>query len=177
MKRICYISLVILLAFTFLVGYVWFTGRFKYFNIKSTDLSNENINGVYLNENYDLKLIEKSFGTVTHKVANPNFIDYECNSNPGSLSTVRAHSSKIIGIYTQDFGNKINLNKGITFTSTFKDVTKVYGDNYNKSIHKGEMPTNGYYDITFVDKRNKFVLVFEFIEVNNKLNFISLSKY
>ncbi|MDT8718065.1 hypothetical protein IAI10_15470 [Clostridium sp. 19966] len=179
MRKIWYIILSTLFILIFLVCYLWTTGTLKYFNTKPTDLSKENINNVYLNKNYNLKVAEEAFGVVTKKVDNSNYTDYEFTSSSTKIATVRVHNNKIIGIFTQDFDDSLRTEKNITFTSSFEDIVKAYGNNFKKSIYKDEMGSGERYDITFVDKKNKFNLVFEFTKIDNndKLNFIQFSKY
>jgi hypothetical protein len=174
-----YISIIILLVIVFIIGFWWATGEIKYFNVRTTDLGDESINNIYLNENYDSNRIEEVFGKVTHKTEKDKYTDYEFGSTANLVVSIRVENNKIIGIYTQDYSNNLKTKKAITFLSTFEEVVEAYGDNYIKSNYKGEMGSGDYYDVTYVDKKHRHKLMFEFVQVNNrdKLNFIGLSKY
>lgn len=179
MRKVRYGILFISLVLVFFIGSLYITGKMKYIDIKTTNLSNESINNIYLNESYNVKSAEEAFGKNTKRVNNTHYTDYEFASSSNSIAGLRVNNDKIIEISSQDFGNTFKTKKGITFNSSFEDIVKAYGNNFKKSVHKGEMGSPDYYDILYVDKTNKFLLQFEFTQDNgkDKLNFIKLSNY
>ncbi|AFS78477.1 hypothetical protein Curi_c14670 [Gottschalkia acidurici 9a] len=146
----------------------------KYKKIKSTNLSKENINGVYLMQKYDAIKIENIFGELFSKSEDKDYSNYIYS--PVSLKVDR--DNNIIGIYTVKIDTSLKTTKGITKGISSEDVEKAYGNNFLKKEYSDFMGSSDGYFITYADKNNKIRLSFEFNEHSNwEVCNISFYKY
>lgn len=173
--RIIYyiIFIIILIA----VSIFFINGGSKYMGVTSTDLSGENISGILLMEKFDKSEVEKIFGESTGKVEDKdsythlyhnNYFNVALRMNKGTdyITCVYAHVITV--------GDIIESKKGIDFSSTVTDVKQAYGDNFLFTNHPKSVKGPEEDVITYVDKNNKILLVFNFLKAENKVTLQSI---
>lgn len=150
----------------------------KYRKIESTDLSEENINGISLMEKCNESEVEKVLGKITKKVEDKNSYTYEYATQRFIVDLTVDKGNNIIEIGTGLMDNSLKTKKGITKNSTLADVENAYGKSFLKKKYTDFMGSGNGYSITYIDKNNKSQIIFGFSEYNDgKLSSVSLSKY
>lgn len=151
---------------------------YKYKKIESTNLSGENICGVYLMEKYNENEIEKKFGKVTKQTEEKNYYNYEYATQQFIIFLKVDKDNNIIRIAADLEDASLKTSKGIAKGSTFNDVQKSYGSNFLKESYADFMGSGNGYWIIYIDKNNRSKITFEFNEHNNgELSNMSLCKY
>ncbi len=141
--------------------------QFKHVN--STDLGNENLNGISLMEKCDVGAIEKAFGKSQEVVFKDTNTDgYSFNSEVCDGAIAIDKNNNIISIAASTIKDNLRTSRGITSNkSSFDDIVKAYGNNYLKVIEKNDEPGAGGpkydgYTVTYIDKIHNYKLEFSF---------------
>ncbi|WNR43662.1 hypothetical protein [Paenibacillus roseipurpureus] len=150
----------------------------KYYTTTSSDLTNENISGVKLNQSIKSEEFLSNVGEL--KSQDNALFDYY-QSNKGMVVVTEKNDDKIIRIFTysSDFktDNGISIrndskdfktNKGISLGNDLNTILEQYGYQYYERFEQGSMI------IGYIDKRNKRTL--EFCMIDNKVYSIRLDK-
>ncbi|WNR43676.1 hypothetical protein [Paenibacillus roseipurpureus] len=135
----------------------------KYYTTTSTDLTNENISGVKLNQSIKSEEFLNNVGELK-SLENALFNYYR--SNKGMDVATEKNDDLIIRIAT--YSNNFKTNKGISIGNDLNTILEQYGYQYYERFEQGFMI------IGYIDKRNKRAL--EFCMVDNKVYSIRLDK-
>ncbi|HEX9063184.1 MAG TPA: hypothetical protein VF941_23675 [Clostridia bacterium] len=177
MKKRKVVTIIIIIAIIAIITYLLYNSN-EYKKIKSTNLSKENIGGVYLLEKYNEIDIEKVFGKVTKKTKEDDYNNYEYATKQFVVFLKVDKDNNIIRIAADLGDNSLKTSKGINKSSTFTDVEKSYGGNFLKKKYPNFMNSGNGYWITYVDKSSMSKITFEFNELNKgELSNMSLEKY
>jgi hypothetical protein len=123
--------------------------RSYYFkNTKNTDLSNEQVDGLKLDEKMDESIIYKN-GEPVKQDETDKYTYYTLKDNNFAIDKKNNKVTRIMF-----GGNKAETSRGIKYTDTIDKVIKTYGANYYKRIEQG-VDIIGY-----VDHKKKWTLEF-----------------
>lgn len=151
------VSILALFAFIFLTLFLRENKEFKFYITKSINLSEENIEGIYLDDSIDDYKIKNKYGkSITPGNDNTKYNYY--NLTDGFEIATNKDDSKIIRFNIAD--ENIKTSKGIHVGYNKNQIIKSYGKNYYKRVEQGT-------DIIgYVDKCNKWCLEFWLVENN-----------
>lgn len=139
-----------------------FPHSYHYLITSTTNLGNESVDGLSLNDDYYSKKILEKYGKKTEQSRDVENYDYFQLSN--GIEVAVNKKGKITRFIITDSG--LETAKGIKIGDTKKDVIQAYGDNYYFRIEQG-LDIIGYID----KKRN---ISIEFWIADNKVNFYRL---
>ncbi|KMY52231.1 hypothetical protein AC625_04920 [Peribacillus loiseleuriae] len=139
-----------------------FPRSFHHTFTKTTDLSKENIEGLYLNDNFYSDEITKKYGKKTEQSRDVTGYDYYELRKGIEVATNK--SGKITRFIITD--RNLETVKGIKIGDNKEDVIKVYGKN---DYFRSEQGLN---IIGYVDRKNNTSI--EFWLIDEKLNFYKL---
>ncbi|CAM5221425.1 hypothetical protein UACE39S_03270 [Ureibacillus acetophenoni] len=152
---------IILLFFAFSLNHN-FSRSYHHTFTKSTDLSKENIEGLFLNNDFYSQVITKKYGKKTEQ--SRDVTDYYYFDLKKGIEVAVNKAGKITRFIVTD--RNLETANGIKIGDEKKDIIKVYGDNYYFRLEQGE-------DIIgYVDKKRKISL--EFWLFDDKVNFYKL---
>ncbi len=162
MKRKLLVVLGLLFMF---VGFfhLSFSRSYHHFLCKSTDLSKENINGIYLGESINNDNVRDKYGYI-NKLSRDNVeYNYYYLDKKIEVATEK-YDDKIIRFVIND--KNISTEKNIKINDKKNKIISLYGKNYYKRVEQG---TN---IMGYVDKENKTSL--EFWMYDDKVVFFRL---
>jgi len=162
------------------VGIFGIINRDEYSKIESTNLSEENINGIFLLDTYDEAKIEKILGECKQKVEQKKHDIYIYGTEKFYVDLFVDEKSNIKGIYAVILIKEaLQTSKDISKDSTPEDVKKAYGSKFLIKSYNDFMGSGRGYFIKYVDKENEIELQFDFSkdEGKAKLKNIRLFKY
>lgn len=181
------LHLVLAISFVFII-ILSLTGcdKDKFKNIKSTDLSDESINGISLMEKYSLSAGERAFGKgeeVTFEDTNTKGFSFNSEECVGAIALDKDNT--ITSVSCSTLKDTLHTKQGITSNkSSFDDIIKAYGRDYLKVVMNNDEPGSGGpsnigYSVTYIDKENNYKLEFVIFEFKSKqeLKNIRLWKY
>lgn len=152
---------IILLIFAFSLNHN-FSRSYHHTFTKSTDLSKENIEGLFLNNDFYSQVITKKYGKKTEQ--SRDVTDYYYFDLKKGIEVAVNKAGKITRFIVTD--RNLETANGIKIGDEKKDIIKVYGDNYYFRLEQGA-------DIIgYVDKKRKISL--EFWLFDDKVNFYKL---
>ncbi|NOU68818.1 hypothetical protein GC096_32875 [Paenibacillus sp. LMG 31461] len=135
----------------------------KYYSTKSSDLTNEQISGISLNQSMRSKDFIDRFGE--GKDLNNALFDYYKLNNGITIATEKNDDKIIrIGTHSSEFETKNGLKVG-SYKNT---IIEQYGEDYFERFEQGSNI------IGYIDKKSKATI--EFWIVDNKVFFIRLDK-
>ncbi|WP_142283059.1 hypothetical protein [Gottfriedia solisilvae] len=140
--------------------------------VKSTDLSNENIQGIELGMSINDESFIENYGPFSALPDNKQYTstrNYDQYWNEHIIMSVDRANSEILQIGTLDKNDNFSTVKGIKNGSTIEDVISTYGENYYKYEDK-EQSINV---IGYVDRQDNIDLAFTYI--NDEVISVSLS--
>lgn len=135
-----------------------FPRSYHYLITSTTNLGNESVDGLSLNDDYYSKKISEKYGKKTEQSRDVQNYDYFHLSN--GIEVAINKKGKITRFIITD--SSLETAKGIKIGDTKKDVIQAYGDNYYFRIEQG-LDIIGYVD----KKRN---ISIEFWLADNKVN-------
>ena len=128
-----------------------FLRPYHHFLCQSTDLSKENINGIYLGDSINDDNVKSKYGHINKLSQNNVKYNYYYLNKKVEVATEK-YDDKIIRFVVND--KKIHTNKSIKIGDSKDRIIKSYGKNYYKRIEQGT-------DIMgYVDRKNKTSLEF-----------------
>jgi hypothetical protein len=152
---------IVLLLFTILLDHN-FSRSYHHTFTKTTDLSKENIEGLYLNDNFNSEKITKKYGKISEQSRDVEHYNYYKLRKGIEIATNK--SGKITRFIITD--SNLKTVRGIKIGDKKEDVIKAYGkNNYFRS-------EQGFDIIGYVDKKNGISI--EFWLVNDKVSFYRL---
>lgn len=105
--------------------------RSYYFkNTKNTDLSNEQVEGIKLDEKMDDNFIEKNGDPIKH-MDSDDYTYYRIKKNIIAVDKKNYRITRIM------FSKKTETSKGIKLDDPIDKAIKAYGDNYYKRVEQG----------------------------------------
>ena len=138
-----------------LLGSLYFKANFSrsYNHIftKSTDLSKENVEGIYLNDEINSEKIVSKYGEISDFSHNNSLYNYYFLRKGIEVATSK-DESKIIRFIVND--KNLKTEKGIKIGDKKDKIIKVYGGNYYSRLEQG---TN---IIGYVDKEKDYSIEF-----------------
>lgn len=102
--------------------------------IKSTDLSNENVEGLYLNDNINSKKIVSKYGEISKPSQDNNQYNYYYLTKNIEIATNK-NDSKIIRFCVDD--ENLKTEKGVSIGDSKEKAISLYGKNYYTRIEQG----------------------------------------
>lgn len=158
------IIIVLALVSCVIIGFSVFSQRSTSFIFtKTTNLSEEYIEGLQLYDNIDSKEFIKKYGIKIQRLENDLF-DYYKLSNDLEIAVNK--NRQIIRIAIDDTsGNSIKTSKNIGVESSVDEIIKVYGNNYYKRMSDIGVSVIGYVDkdrkinIEFFNYENTVVMI------------------
>lgn len=150
-------SILALFVFIFLLLFLSEDKEFKFYITKSINLSEENIEGIYLYDSIDNYKIKNKYGkSLTHGNDNTEYNYY--NLTDGIEIATNKYDNKIIRFIVAD--ENIKTSRGIYVGDNKDKILKSYGKNYYTRVEQGT-------DIIgYVDKGKKWCLEFWLVENN-----------
>lgn len=150
-------SILVLFVFIFLALFLREDKEFKFCITKSINLSEENIEGIYLGDSIDDYKIKNKYGkSLTPGNDNTKYNYY--NLTDGIEIATNKDDSKIIRVIITD--KNIKTSKGIHVGDNKNQIIKSYGKNYYKRVEQGADV------IGYVDKDKQWSLEFWLFENN-----------
>lgn len=150
-------SILALFVFIFLFLFLRENKEFKFYITKSINLSEENIEGIYLDDSIGDSKIKNKYGTsLTPGNDNTEYNYY--NLTDGIEIATNKDDSKIIRFTIDD--ENIKTSRGIHVGDNKDKIIKSYGKNYYTRVEQG-LDIIGY-----VDKGKKWCLEFWLVENN-----------
>lgn len=140
-----------------------FSRNYHHFFSKSTNLSKENVNGIYLGESINNDNVKSKYGYINKLSQDNDGYNYYYLNEKIEVATEK-YDDKIIRFVVND--KNIFSNKGIKIGDDKDKIIKSYGKNYYKRVEQG---TN---ILGYVDKKNKTSL--EFWMYDDKIIFFRL---
>ncbi|MGL5327720.1 MAG: hypothetical protein ACRDD7_00535 [Peptostreptococcaceae bacterium] len=131
---------------------------------KTTNLSEENIDGIYLGEKINDNKVESKYGKISEFSHDNILYDYYFLSKEIEIATEK-NDKKIIRFVVND--KNIKSKKGIKIGDTKDKIIEVYGENFYKRLEQG---TN---IIGYVDKQKNISIEF-WLDENEKVVFYKL---
>lgn len=126
---------------------------------KSTDLSNENVDGLYLGDKIDSEKVVSKYGEIHIQSRNVDDYNYYClNKNIEVATKKDDHNIIRFCVDNETCKAKIRTEKGVGFGDKKDKVIKLYGENYYNRIEQG-LDIIGY-----VDKEKNCSIEFWLIE-------------
>lgn len=158
------IIIVLALVSCVIIGFSVFSQRSTSFIFtKTTNLSEEHIEGLQLYDNIDSKEFIKKYGIKIQRLEKDLF-DYYKLSNELAIAVNK--NRQIIRIAIEDTsGNSIKTSKNIGVGSSVDEIIKVYGNNYYKRMSDIGVSVIGYVDkdrkvnIEFFNYENTIVMI------------------
>ncbi|MDI2586243.1 hypothetical protein OR571_03640 [Psychrobacillus sp. NEAU-3TGS] len=129
---------------------------------KTTDLSKENINGIFLNNDFYSQEITQEYGKKTEQ--SRNVTDYDYYELNRGIEVAVNKTGKISRFIITD--SNLKTAKGIKIGNEKKDIIKEYGENYYFRTEQGANI------IGYLDKKRKISL--EFWLFDGKVNLYKL---
>lgn len=156
--------LVIGLLFVFIAFFnLSFSRSYKHALCKSTDLSKENINGIYLGDSINNENVKSKYGNINKLSQDNEKYNYYYLNEQIEIATEK-DDNKIKRFVVND--KNIETHKNIKINNHKDKIIKVYGKNYYKRVEQGT-------DIIgYVDKKNNISI--EFWMVEDKVRFFRL---
>lgn len=166
MKRKYYILFIMIAIILLGVKYfdINFSRGYHHTFCKTTDLSNENVSGIYLGDKINDKEIEAQYGKITEFSHDNVMYDYYFLSENIEIATEK-NDKKIIRFVVND--KNIESYKGVKIGDSEEGIIELYGENYYKRLEQG---TN---IIGYVDKNKKISIEF-WLDHNNRVVFYRL---
>lgn len=150
-------SILVLFVFIFLALFLREDKEFKFYITKSINLSEENIEGIYLGDSIDdYKIKNKYEKSLTPDNDNSKYNYY--NLTDGIEIATNKDDSKIIRFIIAD--ENIKTSRGIHVGDNKSQIIKSYGKNYYKRVEQGADV------IGYVDKDKQWCLEFWLVENN-----------
>lgn len=140
-----------------------FSRTYHHFFSKSTDLSKENINGIYLGESINNDNVKSKYGYINKLSQDNDKYNYYYLNEKIEVATEK-YDDKIIRFVIDD--KNISSNKDIKIGDDKEKIIKSYGKTYYKRLEQG---TN---ILGYVDRKNKTSL--EFWMYDDKIMFFRL---
>ncbi|CAH0229010.1 hypothetical protein SRABI96_02627 [Peribacillus sp. Bi96] len=142
-------TIIILAVFSFVVGF-----QFYEYKTKTTDLSKENIDHIYLLETMD-KYRKNHFFSIAKDVSHPGYKMYNIDKNINKRITVdkSKKNKRIYRIETFDSSSKTS--KNVSIGTSVKDFINIYGENY---IERSSDQTDKI--IEYIDRDNDIFISF-----------------
>ena len=101
---------------------------------KSTDLSNENIEGLYLNDNINSEKVVSKYGEISKPSQDNNLYNYYYLTKNIEIATNK-NDSKIIRFCVDD--ENLRTEKGVSIGDSKEKAINLYGKNYYTRIEQG----------------------------------------
>ena len=163
-KKFKIIIMLILISCVTFGAYQYFQRSSSFFLTETTNLSEENINGLQLYDDIGSKGFIEKYGTNIERIDNALFDYYNLSSG---LVIATDKQKKIIRITTgfNQTNTTLKTSKGINIESSVDDVIRAYGENYYKRMDDSGVPVIGY-----VDHKRKTTL--EFFNYQSKVTMI-----
>lgn len=155
-KKISLLAVLVLVLSIFLYLKPSFPRSFHHFFTPSTNLTNENINGLYLFDNINDDKFLKIYSKPTNKSQDNEFYKYFKIQDGVVIAT--NHNGEIVRFI---IGTGIPTAKGIEMGDSIKKVKALYGRKYYKRLEQG-VDIIGY-----VDKKHHQSLEFWYDPQNN----------
>jgi hypothetical protein len=142
-------TIIILAVISFFVGY-----KFYEYKTKTTDLSKENIDHIYLLDSME-KYRKNHFFSLAKDVSHPGYKMYNIDKNLNERITVHKgkKNNRIYRIETFDSSSKTS--KNVSIGTSEKDLIKIYGGNY---IERSSDQTDKL--IEYIDQDNHILISF-----------------
>ena len=140
-----------------------FSRAYHHFLCKSTDLSKENIDGIYLSESINNDNVKSKYGYINKLSQDNDGYNYYYLNEKIEVATEK-YDDKIIRFVVKD--KNISSNKDIKIGDDKYKIIKSYGKNYYKRVEQG-INILGY-----VDRKNNTSL--EFWMYDDKIMFFRL---
>lgn len=146
------IKLVIVLGILLMIG-LWIMGAippdsrsYHHTFTKSTDLSNENIDGLYLGERFNSEKVKSKYGEIHMQSSNIDDYNYYCLNKNIEVAT-KKDDHKIIRfcVNNETLKTKMKTEKGVSFGDSKEEVINLYGEDYYNRIEQG-LDIIGYVD-------------------------------
>lgn len=153
----------ILLIFCFSIDHN-FGRSYHHFLTKSTDLSKENVENIYLNEEIDNEKIVSKYGKISNLSQDNVLYNYYFLKENIEIGTNK-DDNKIIRFVVND--KNVKTEKGIKIGDKEDKVVKLYGDNYYTRLEQGVNI------IGYVDKEKNWSIEF-WLEENDRVDFYRL---
>ena len=138
-----------------------FGRSYHHFLTKSTDLSKENIENIYLNEEIDDEKIVSKYGKISNLSQDNSLYNYYFLREGIEIATNK-DDNKIIRFAVKD--NDVKTEKGIKIGDKEDKVVKLYGDNYYTRLEQGVNI------IGYVDKEKNWSIEF-WLDENDRVDF------
>lgn len=124
------------------------------YKTKTTNLSKENIDNIYLLDNME-KYNDKYSFSIAKDVSHPGYEVYNIDKNVNKLITVNKNkkNSTIYRIQTSDISS--NTSKNVSIGTSVEDLIKIYGENY---IERSSDQSDKL--IEYVDRDNNILITF-----------------
>jgi hypothetical protein len=134
--------------------------------IKSTNLENESLAGIYLMQQADKPLLEKELGKLTNSTFDKGESRLFFDNPPYFASLQVDKNNQVIEIFVGYPNKTSNLkfmtSRNIGSESMFSDVLKAYGNSYFKKTYRNFMGSGDGYSMTYVDKERDIAIEFGF---------------
>ncbi|MET3195205.1 hypothetical protein [Bacillus sp. OAE603] len=138
--------------------------------VKTTDLSNENIDDIKLSMHFKDKSFVDRYGQFEAHPDNKQYTrNYDQYWNEDIIMSVERETGEILQVTTLQDNVHSSTDKGIRSGTTIKNVISTYGENY----YKDEDQEQSIYVIGYVDQKKNLDLAFT--HLNGKVISISLS--
>lgn len=156
-KNIIFITTVMILLIIIFSVDQNFGRSYQHFFTKSTDLSKENVDNVYLNENINNEKIVSKYGKVSNVSQDNELYNYYFLKEGIEIATNK-DDNKIIRFVIND--KNISSEKGIKIGDKKDKILELYGSNYYTRLEQGTEI------IGYVDKEKNWSIEFWLFECN-----------
>jgi len=124
-KKVLWLVIIMVIAIIFVAGF-----KFYEYKIKTTDLSKENIDNIYLLDNMESYQKNHTF-SINKDISHPGYKIYDIDKNDKKRITVKYKSKNNSIIYRiESFDPKSKTTKNVSIGTSVKDLIKAYGRNY-----------------------------------------------
>jgi len=154
MKKFKIIIMLLLISCVILGAYQYLQRSSNFFFTKTTNLSEENINGLQLYDDISSKAFIIKYGTNIERLDNALFDYYNLSDGLVIATDKQKQIIRITTGYNQT-NTTLKTSKGINIESSVDDVIRAYGENYYKRMDDSGVPVIGY-----VDQQRKITLEF-----------------
>ncbi|WP_373598650.1 hypothetical protein [Paraclostridium bifermentans] len=138
---------ILLIAVLWIMGVIPPDSRSYHHTVtKSTDLSNENVDGLYLGDRFNSEKVISKYGEMHIKSSDVDDYDYYCLSKNIEVATKKDDYNIVrFCVNNETLKTKMKTEKGVSFGDSKEKVIKLYGENYYNRIEQG-LDIIGYVD-------------------------------